>query len=154
MTPSQLTTLKNYIAGDSALNARLDNSDGNTFIAEALNVTFSPDFTVWRTDIKSSEIVSAVVGTEYVALTNLKQTALNFVLFPGIVNASSPNIQADFSAIFSAGATLTALTALAKRNATIIEKILSTGTGTLGNPATMSFEGQLSYNDVHAARIS
>jgi hypothetical protein len=154
MIPAHLTILKNYIIADGTLNAKIDNSDGNTFIADQLSAIFSPDFTVWRTDISSKEIISAIVGSEFVALTALKQGLLMLLLVPGTINAASSNVQTDFSDIFSAGTTLTALSTLAKRNATIVEKILSTGTGTIGSPAIMGFEGRLSHNDVHAARIS
>ena len=44
--------------------------------------------------------------------------------------------------------------ALAKRDATRAEKLFSTGTGSDATPATMTFEGSLSYSDVSAARNS
>jgi hypothetical protein len=36
----------------------------------------------------------------------------------------------------------------------VVEKLLATGTGSDGSPATMGFEGPISYQDVQAARAS
>lgn len=154
MTPAQLTTLKNAIVADSAFNGLVNNTDGASVVAAAFNAIAVPDFIVWRTDIKSSEIVAAVVGTEFAALTAIKQTALMFVISPGVVDASSPNVQNDFSAIFSAGPTLTALAALAKRQATRFEKLFATGTGSTASPGTMVLQGAVSIDDVNLARHS
>jgi hypothetical protein len=39
-----------------------------------------------------------------------------------------------------------------KRAATRAEKLFSTGTGSTASPATMAFEGVVTYQDVSAAR--
>lgn len=154
LTPAQLTTVKNFIAGDSTLNATPNNTDGAQVIAVALNLAASPDFIVWRTDIAGGEIMAAVVGTELAGLTAIKQFVFNMLMNATPLDASKTNIRADFSAIFSAGASLTALTDLAKRKATVIEKILSTGTGSTASPATMAVVGLIDLNTVHLARNS
>jgi len=61
------------------------------------------------------------------------------------------------SAVFSGagGATTRAnLTAISKRDATRIEKLLATGTGSDAVPAVMAFEGNVSYQDIELARNS
>jgi hypothetical protein len=54
----------------------------------------------------------------------------------------------------SAPAQRTHLTAMAKRAANRIEKLLATGTGSLAVPATMGFVGEVSYQDINEARNS
>jgi hypothetical protein len=154
LTTQQLQSLKSAIAADGTMSAAPSNSTGNYAILAALNAIAAGPFIVWRTDIKSSEVVAAIVGTEFAALTAVKQTLLMMLISPGVVDASSANVQADFSAIFSAGTTLTALAALAKRSANVAEKTLATGTGTTGSPATLGFVGPVTYSDVEAARAS
>ena len=154
LTSAQLATLKAAIAANGTLNAQPSDGTGLAFIADALNAVASPDFFVWRNNIPSSEIVAAITGSEFVALTAQKQQGLMLLLIPGTVDASSSNVQADFSAIFSAGTTLTALAALAHRKATVIEKMFATGTGTTGSPAVAVFTGTVTPNDVDKARRS
>lgn len=155
LTPAQLTTVKNFIAGDATLNSLSSDGSGLRSIADALNALASPDFIVWRTEIKGNEIMAAVVGTELAALSPTpKQFVFNMLMLALPLDASKANIRADFSAIFSGGTSLTALTDLAKRKATVIEKILATGTGSTSSPATMSVEGTIDPNQVDKARRS
>ena len=73
------------------------------------------------------------------------------------INASLPDRRAFFDDIFSgAGGALTRpkLLALWKRFATEGEKLYATGTGSDATPATMTFEGSISYQDVSTARGS
>jgi hypothetical protein len=44
------------------------------------------------------------------------------------------------------------IVAMSRRLASRIEKLLATGTGTTGSPATMGFEGPISYRDIQLAR--
>jgi hypothetical protein len=75
------------------------------------------------------------------------------------MNPSLANVRQGMADIFS-GSTNSApaqrahLTAVSKRTATKAEKLFATGTGTDATPATMTFEGRLSYDDVQAARNS
>lgn len=146
LTPAQATTVRNWlVANASALSSQLSQPGGGATVAAALNQQAPGPFVVWRTDIRASQVVAAITGSEFVALTAIKQNGLMLLITPGIIDASSANIRADFSAIFAAGTSLTALTALSKRNATYIERILATGTGTTASPGTMTFQGSLDY---------
>lgn len=123
LTASQFATLKSDIQANFA--AQVAAADWPS-IATAYNQPSSPAVTVWRADIKPSEIVAAIAGSEFVALTALKQSLLSLLLMPGVVDASSANIRADFSAIFPSSASLTALTAIAQRTATRLEALFTT----------------------------
>lgn len=157
LTSAQLTTLKAAINSDPSLSVLPNNDDAAFTIAAAFNALASPAFLVWRTDIPTKDIKKAVVWTEYVGRTQGERDAFVLINSNGIVNAADANVRQGFSDIFSGplGATTRAnLTALAKRDATRAEKLFSTGTGSDASPATMSFEGQLSYRDVLQARAS
>ena len=59
-------------------------------------------------------------------MTPQHQAMLSLLLLPGVVDATSANVRADFSAIFSAGLSLTALSAMAQRTATRLEALFTT----------------------------
>jgi hypothetical protein len=60
LTPAQLQTLSDYIANDATLNALPNNADGNTAIANVLNLPAAPDFWVWRTRVSKDELTNSV----------------------------------------------------------------------------------------------
>lgn len=155
LTAGQLMKLKAAIEADSELNAQPMNSDGAFAIALALNQTASPAFIVWRTDVPTSDCKKAMVWTEFIGRSAGERDAWQFMLSNGIVNAADANVRQGVQDIFSGaqGATSRAnLVAISKRSATRAEKILATGTGSDAVPATMGFEGNLSYQDVEQAR--
>lgn len=155
LTPAQLATLKADINAAGDLNIYPNSPDGNYAIAALYNVLASPDFIVWKTSIPTSDVKKNVVWTEYIARSVGEQNAFQLMIADGTVNASDLNVRSGFVDIFSGpgGATTrTNLTALAKRKASRAEKLFATGTGSDATPATMSFEGALSYFDVAMAR--
>lgn len=125
LTTSQLATLKTDISGQPALTAAVAAKDWPT-VAAFYAEPSSPTVTIWRADVRPAEIVAAITGSEFVALTALKQSLLSLLLMPGVVDATSPNVRADFSAIFASGSSLTALSALAQRTATRLEALFTT----------------------------
>lgn len=155
LTPAQLQTLKADIAAQSDLNVYPNTPDGNYAIAGLYNALAAPDFIVWKTAIPTSDIKKNVVWTEYIGRSVGEQNAFQLMIADGTINASDLNVRTGFIDIFSgpSGATTRAnLTALAKRKASRVEKLLATGTGSDAVPAVMGFEGQLSYYDVAQAR--
>jgi hypothetical protein len=155
LTTAQLQTLKADILADPVLAAHPQNSDGAFAIAAAYNLPASPTWTVWRNGIPTKEIKRAVVWTEYIARSAGERDAFVLMTSNGVVDAGDANIRQGFLDIFSgpSGATTRAqLTTLSKRTATRAEKLFSTGTGSDASPATLTFEGTLSYQDVEAAR--
>lgn len=125
LTASQLATLKTDISGQSSLTAAIAAKDWPT-VAAFYAQPSSPAVTIWRADVKPSEIVAAITGTDFVGLTAVKQSLLSLLLMPDVVDATSANVRADFSAIFPASASLTALTAIAQRTATRLEALFTT----------------------------
>jgi hypothetical protein len=154
LTSAQLATLKADILADPVLAAKPNNSDAAVDIAAAYNAAASPAYVVWRTDIAPREIVGAITSSEFVALTAIKQNGLIILLLAGTIDGSNANIRAAFTAIFTTGSSLTALTALAKRNATRAEKLFATGSGTTATPSTMAVIGSLTASDIISARSS
>lgn len=159
LTSAQRTTLKNDILADPVLAAIPNTSDGAAAIAEAYNLTASPNFTVWKTTVPVVQIGDKINGTELAGLTSLNHTRLQTVVLLSTdgVNASLADRRAFFDDIFSgAGGTQTRanLLALWKRFALRIEKLYATGTGSDAAPATMTFEGTIAYQDVLNARNS
>ena len=159
LSPAQLTTLKAAIVADSTLNAFPNNSDGAFAIADLLNQTASPAFTVWKTNVAISQVGANFNGTELAGLTTGNQSRLQTIAqyLSGGVNPSLIDVRQMFDDIFSgAGGTNTRakLLILWKRLANRAEKIFATGTGTDAAPATLTFEGTLSYQDVQTARNS
>jgi hypothetical protein len=167
LTDTQKQTLKADIAANTAtvpwqgtptaINTLPDNSDANFAIAGWYNQTAAPSWRVWRTNVPVKDCKKATTWTEYIGRSQGERDAWGFMLSNGILDASDPNVRQGILDIFSgpSGAnTRAALTAIAKRDATRAEKLFSTGTGADANPATMGFEGALSYQDVGSARNS
>lgn len=151
MTPAQLATLKAAIAADATANAFPNTSDGNFACAAYLNTVPGSPTQLWRPDVTPTEINSTIIYSAYVALTAIKQNGLLQLTQGATVNATAASVRQGFSDIFGAGATLTALTALAQRPGTRFEVIFSSG----GPPAVSSMFGQrVAYEDVQAARNS
>ena len=159
LTSAQLITLKAAILADPVLAAMPMNTDGDYDIATALNQQASPAFTVWRTNVPTAQVGTAMSSTEVAGLTtaNTNRLMVMEAYSGGTFNASIPDVQAGFNSVFSGtgGAlTRTALLAVWKRLALRAEKILATGTGTDLAPATMGFEGTITPDHVHSARVS
>jgi hypothetical protein len=159
LTSAQLTTLRAAIVADPVLNALPNDSDGAFAIATAFNLLASPAFTVWRTNVGIGEVGDNINATELAGLSSLNATRLQTIAqySPNGVNPSLTDRRQFFDDIFSgAGGTITRgkLLILWKRLATRAEKLFATGTGTDAVPATLSFEGELSYQDVLAARAN
>ena len=159
LTPEQQLIVKNYIANDSFLNGQPSDGDGLGIIRDHLNAIASPAFVVWKTaatteEYRQSILETAGAATQLDALTGSKRDSLLWV-----VSASTrPSIPATRSAIDdfcgSQNTLKGALASVHKRAARVIEKILSTGTGSDAAPATMGYEGTVDNNDVDAARRS
>jgi hypothetical protein len=167
LTTAQKTTVKADIEGDVVLNAFPNNSDGAFAIAALYNATASPDHWVWRTLVSKNEMTSSTSGDgttfsfpQLIARTVQEQFGWR-ELFNGTesCNPSLPNVRQGFADVFSgaqAGPTAQRahLLAMARRKATRIEKLLATGTGSTASPATMGFEGAVSFQDIQDARNS
>lgn len=155
LTPAQNLLIKNAVLADPILAAIPSTFDGRYAIADALNLISEPAFVVWRTDVPTRDVKKAVVWTEYIGRSVGEQGAFSLMISSGIIDTSQVNVRQGLADIFSgpSGAgSRTALLAIAKRSARRIEKILATGTGTDASPATMGFEGAISYMEIYEAR--
>lgn len=164
LTTAQKATVKADIIADGTLNAFPQNSDGASAIAEAYNLPASPDFYVWRTKVTEAEVVGTTSAEAtvwswpaYIARSVAERDCWDRLFAANNVNASLPQVRSAFTDIFSgsansAPAQRTHLAAIAKRKATRIEKLLATGTGSQAVPATMGFEGPVSYPQIETAR--
>lgn len=151
MTPAQLTTLKTAILADSTANAFPNTSDGNFACAAYLNTVPGSPTSLWRPDIQPTEVAAKITFSAFVALTAIRQNGL-ILMTQGPINATEPTVRTGFSDIFGAGATLTALTALAQRPGTRFEVIFSAASGA-ANVSTF-YGVAVNYQDVMAARNS
>lgn len=159
LTTAQLATLKSAILADNTLNVFPNNGDGAFAIAAALNSTASPTFTVWKTLVAIDSVGQKFNGTELAGLTSANQSRLQTIAHYMVngVNPSLVDVRQMFDDIFSgAGGTNTRanLLSLWKRFATRGEKLFATGTGSDASPGSLTFEGQISYQDVDTARNS
>ena len=156
LTLAQLATLRDDILADPALAAQPLNTDGAIAIAQAYNSPASPAFVVWKTEVPRNEVGKTFVASALAAITAGNNDKLaNFAAWNDVVNPSRVDQRQFFDDVFSVAAgasTRAALLALWKRNATRVEKLFATGTGTDAAPASVTFEGLLAYQDVETAR--
>lgn len=121
MTPAQLTTFKAAILGDAALAAARTAGDQGA-IAAYYNAAGTG--TVWRPSISVAELNTAIVWSEFIALTQGQRDAYR-ALISGAIDATNANIRSGFGSIFG-GTSLTNLTALAQRVPTRFEALFTT----------------------------
>lgn len=152
LTPNQLAAL-------------VGSPDGRYAIAAAYNVVASPDWWVWKSYLTKSEVVNSTsadnttfnwTGNGFITRSAGELAAWeNLFNASGSVNPSLANVRQAFSDIFSgagnAASNRTHLLAVARRKATRAEKLLGSGSGSTGSPATMGFEGTVTFSDVDTA---
>lgn len=163
LTTQQLAALKAGINADPELAAFPNNSDGAFGIAALLNLEASPAFYIWRSNVPVDEIM--LNGFDWTRVDNLtvgKARIWDWMMRTGSINPPQANVRAGVLATFSTAGDLNNRLAVfthCQRKATRAEKLLATGSGTSATeqgvgPATAGFEGNLSYQDVEAARNS
>ncbi len=157
LTPAQMQALKDNILADPVMSVKPANSDGSWDIAVLYNQTVAPSFYVWRTDVPVEEIVKN--GFDWAQVDNLtvgKARIWDWLTKVGYINASKINVRAGIDECWKGTAALVSVRDVIYthlyRPATRIEKLFSTGTGTIASPAVMNFEGVISYIDVDQAR--
>lgn len=155
LTLEQLALLKADIADDPTLSAWAATGRMASEIAAEYNKLAAPAFVVWRTNVTVDEWAIAIIGGggahQLDGLTASKRDSLlwacNRTLSP-----ADPEVRAALDDFCGSQNTLkAAISAVQKRSATRAEKLLATGTGSTAAPATLTFEGTISYHDVNAA---
>lgn len=163
LTPQQLAALKAAILADPVLDEQPNNSDGAFAIAAALNTDAAPTFYVWRTNVPVDEIMQN--GFDWTRVDNLtvgKARIWDWMMRTSVLNPSRANVRAGVLATFGTAGDLTTRLAVfqhCQRPATRAEKLFAVGAGTATTeqgvgPATLVFEGSLSYQDIETARNS
>lgn len=161
MTPAQQTALVNFIAADPTLSTFPHTSDGADAIAKAMNLTASPDFWVWKTSVTKAATVQTAstdgttftwAGNGFITRSAGEQAAWRELFEGGACNPSLANVRQAFTDIFSgtgnAAANRTHLLAIARRKATVFEKLFATGTGSTASPAVLVIEGSVGYQEI------
>ena len=175
LTSAQLLTLKTDIlspANAAALGGFIAAID-DASIANFYNQLTSPDFWVWRSSVTQAEYVGDVSvdgtswsWTSYIGRSQGERDGWRELFAEttptgGIgaaparsVNPSKANVRQGVADIFSgAGGTAqrTHLLAVSRRKSTRGETLFAVGTGSTVSPATMGFEGSITYLDVARA---
>lgn len=159
-TTAQLQAIKAYIVADPAMSAQPNTNVGNSAIASAMNAPASPAFVVWRSSVTTDEVGNAVnyVAVEAMTDANRGRITTFYAMNPASFSPARSDIRSYWANTFSGAlggqgqATRDALEALWRRNATLLEKILSTGTGTTASPAILGYEGTVSPDEIEQAR--
>lgn len=160
---TQLQTLKADILADPILAAKPNNDDGNATIADAYNQPAVLDFWVWRTRVTQSEIVGSPSpdGTSWSWTVYINRSQgerdgwREMFADAGAINFGLTNVRQGLTDVFSGAggaAQRTHLLAIGRRKATRAEKLFATGAGSMATPATLAFEGSLTFRDVGDAR--
>lgn len=140
MTPAQLSTFKAAILADANLVAARAAGDMG---AMATYYNAAGTGTIWRPSISVAELNTAIVWSEFIALTQGQRDAYR-ALISGAIDATNANVRAGFAAIFS-GQSLTNLSALAQRVPTRFEQLF------VVSQVTPVFGQTVSVADVAAA---
>lgn len=154
LTPAQLATLKTDILTHPEFAAMYDED-----VAHWYNEQAAPEWIVWKSQVEVDEIMRN--GMDWTQVDNLtvgKARIWDWMGRLGYFDPSKPNIRAGIDAAWVGTAAMLAVRATVythcKRAATRAEKLFSTGTGSTASPATMGFEGVLTYADISQARAS
>ncbi len=127
------------------------NANNLDAIAAYYNTNVSPQVDLWRPDVSPNELQKAIVMSAYTALTAVKQNGFMVYLQAANLDATNQNIRDGFNSIFGAGATLTALTALAKKPATNWENLF-VGAVQSGAYVSTQYGVLVTYGDVFQAK--
>ena len=163
LNASQYAAVKALVAATPAMAAQPNNPDGNFEVARLMNLDAAPAFFVWKTGVEVSEIM--LNGFDWTRVDNLtigKARIWEWMTQAGTLHPDQPNVRAGFLAVFTTAGDIgnrTAIAAHIQRSASVVEKALASGAGTTSTeqfigPATMGYEGPISYAEVQAARSS
>jgi hypothetical protein len=160
LTPGQYAALKAAIDADPLLAVLPNDSDGAFAIAAAFNQPAAPAFIVWRTKV-TKKAIHASPAFDWTRVDNLsvgKARIWDLMFSAGDIDASQANIRAGIDATWvGTQADLNVRAAVytqCKRSATRAERVLATGTGSDASPGTLTFEGEIGYDEIQVARSS
>lgn len=124
MTPSQLLIFKTAILADVSQAGNRTTGDHG---AMAVYYNGADVGAIWRPNIGAAELNTAIVWSEFAALTSLLQNTYMSMIVTGSVDTTSANVRAGFATVFGAGSqSRTNLLALAQRAPTRFEQLFTT----------------------------
>lgn len=159
LTPAQKATLSAHITASGDLNVIPNTLDGAYEIATLLGLPAAPTFIVWKSSVTQDEIMQN--GFDWLRVDNLSVGKARiwewmFNNAERAINPSKANVRAGIEETWKGTAPDLAVRAAVyvhcKRLATRVEKVFATGTGSDAEPATLTHEGPVSYQDVFDAR--
>lgn len=172
-TPAQITTIRAAIFADPVMAPAAPLGNGPDVIAALFN-TVEPAYFAWRTSTSSNDVNDAIVWanltptdaadvttiyTNRALVCQAKQINLR-ILIQGrdTVNSAKSSIRAGLQDALSlipsgvAGATVSggwpAVKTAMTRNATRLEKLLASGTGTAAIPANLGYDGMTNSQEM------
>ena len=177
ITPAQLVVLKVHIDASNDLNIFPNNSDGAFEIAKLLNLTASPDYFVWRSNVTRIEVYNTTsldsTNWDWTVYKNqgiTEQGAWREMFMGDEADFGKVNLRAGIGKIFTGSAPANAqrdhALAIGRRKATRAEQLYSVAvvsppanTGNTGstrgasvNPDVLVFEGTVTGSNVDEAR--
>jgi len=156
LTAPQMTTLRNDILADPALNTLPQGNNSALTIANAYSADVAA-WIVWRSNVTQDELGNAWNGTDIDGMSSLNMQRLQLLLASsssGVFDMRRTDRRAGFENPFGAnvnGASRVAMRANWKRTGTRLEKLFATGTGTDASPAITTVEGVVNYHDINLA---
>lgn len=165
LTPAQLATLKTDITAKMQAGQPLEayasssptNSDANTAIAAFYNQLAAPAFYGWhftrsRMDCRRAILNTAGSANQLDALTGSKRDSLLWAV-DDTIDCRLAAVRASIDDLCGSQNTLKAAVIDSfKKQLTIVQKLLATGTGSLAVPADNPNDGNLTFQEVEAAR--
>ena len=155
LTSAQKQTLATFIASNQTWTAMPKNSDTAYFIAQELNKPEISTYIVWKTSVPVEEIMRN--GMDWTRVDNLsvgKARIWDWMTRLGDLNPSKANIRAGIDAVWVGTSADLAVRATVyshcKRQATVVEKLFASGSGTDSSPSTITLESPISYQDVES----
>ena len=155
LTSAQKQTLATFIANNAVWAAMPKNSDTAYYIAEQLNKPESSTYIIWKSAVDVDEIMRN--GLDWTRVDNLsvgKARIWDGMTRLGTLNPSKANIRAGIDATWVGTSADLAVRAVVythcKRQATVVEKLFASGSGTDSSPSVMSIESPISYQDVES----
>lgn len=154
MTIPQLQTLK------ADINSKLATVyNGQTFtywlgkqnyeqLANYYNQTASPQVDLWNPALARETIINNITSTDFLTLSQAKRELFLALTSANNIDATITAVRNHFSNIFGTSTTLTNLTAIAKKAATIAEGLYTT------NNVCAIYGTTIGYNDIKDALIS
>lgn len=182
MTPAQAAIFAADLAQDGSLSQLPHNSDSADTIAMAYNQLAIPAYYVWSNTTRADAVMDAItwasltptdtadgttLWTNRALMCQAKQLNLQIMLQGrDTVSSGKANIRAGLTDALQnvpsgvagalvdagwlgAGKVKTTLT----RQATRLEKLFATGSGTTGTPSALGYDGQASYQEITAALV-